>query len=515
MGVYPMLQDETCHFLAADFDKETWQEDAGAFLETCNRLSLPAALERSRSGNGGHIWLFFEEAISASLARKLGSHVLTETMENRPELGLGSYDRFFPNQDTLAKGGFGNLIALPLQKQARQRGNTVFLGEQFEPHPDQWSFLASLQKISRAQVEALVLEAETKGRILGVRAAAADEDDDTLWVAPLSRRHEPPIVDPLPESMELILADQIYIARENLPPALHNRLLRLAAFQNPDFYRAQSMRLPTYDKPRIIHCAEEHPLHFALPRGCIDNVRRLLQDLKIKTVLRDERFEGVPLDISFSGELRPEQEAAAEAMLRHDTGVLAATTAFGKTVLAAWLIAQRRVNTLVLVHRRQLMEQWVERLSRFLGLPARAIGRFGGGRKKLSGMMDVALMQSMVHKGAVDDRIGDYGHLVVDECHHLSARSFELVARRAKAKFVTGLSATLTRKDGHHPIIFMQCGPVRHRVDPKKQALARPFTHKVFVRPTAFRPTKIQRMILEWNFTDSARRCESMMRGTK
>jgi superfamily II DNA or RNA helicase/very-short-patch-repair endonuclease len=490
MGVYPMLQDETCHFLAADFDKETWQEDAGAFLETCNRLSLPAALERSRSGNGGHIWLFFEEAISASLARKLGSHVLTETMENRPELGLGSYDRFFPNQDTLAKGGFGNLIALPLQKQARQRGNTVFLGEQFEPHPDQWSFLASLQKISRAQVEALVREAETKGRILGVRTAAADEDDDTPWIAPPSRRHEPPIVDPLPESMELILADQIYIARENLPPALHNRLLRLAAFQNPDFYRAQSMRLPTYDKPRIIHCAEEHPLHFALPRGCIDNVRRLLQDLKIKTVLRDERFEGVALDISFSGELRPEQEAAAEAMLRHDTGVLAATTAFGKTVLAAWLIAQRRVNTLVLVHRRQLMEQWVERLSRFLGLPAKAIGRFGGGRKKLSGMMDVALMQSMVHKGAVDDRIGDYGHLVVDECHHLSARSFELVARRAKAKFVTGLSATLTRKDGHHPIIFMQCGPVRHRVDPKKQALARPFAHKVFVRPTGFRPTE-------------------------
>jgi superfamily II DNA or RNA helicase/very-short-patch-repair endonuclease len=490
MGVYPMLQDETCHFLAADFDKESWQEDAGAFLDTCRRFSLPAALERSRSGNGGHVWLFFEDAVSASLARKLGSHLLTETMERRPEVGFGSYDRLFPNQDTLPKGGFGNLIALPLQKQARQSGNTVFIDEQFKPYADQWSLLAGLRRISRAQVEALVRDAEAKGRVIGVAMAATDDDDDDgPWTAPPSRCYEPPILEPLPESLELILADQIYIARENSPPTLRNRLLRLAAFQNPEFYRAQSMRLPTYGKPRIIHCGEEHPLYLALPRGCLDEVRRALQELKIKTVVRDERFGGMPLNVSFCGALRPEQQAAAEAIARHDTGVLAATTAFGKTVLTAWLIAQRRVNTLVLVHRRQLMEQWIERLSEFLGVPAKTIGRLGGGRKKLTGMVDVALMQSLVHKGTVDDRIGDYGHLVVDECHHLSARSFEMVACRAKARFVTGLSATLTRKDGHHPIIFMQCGPVRYRVDAKTQAAARPFTHRVFVRPTGFRAT--------------------------
>jgi len=410
-------------------------------------------------------------------------------MGRRPEVGFGSYDRLFPNQDTLPKGGFGNLIALPLQKQARQPGNTVFIDEQFKPYADQWSFLTGLRRISRAQVEALVRDAEAKGRVIGVPMAVTDEDDDRPWTAPPSRHYEPPILEPLPESLELILADQIYIARENSPPTLRNRLLRLAAFQNPEFYRAQSMRLPTYGKPRIIHCAEEHPFYLALPRGCLDEVRRALQELKIKTVIRDERFGGIPLNVSFCGALRPEQQAAAEAMLRHDAGVLAATTAFGKTVLAACLIAQRRVNTLVLVHRRQLMEQWIERLSEFLGVPARTIGRLGGGRKKLTGMLDVALVQSLVHKGTVDDRIGDYGHLVVDECHHLSARSFELVARRAKARFVTGLSATLTRKDGHHPIIFMQCGPVRHRVDAKKQAAARPFTHRVFVRPTGFRTT--------------------------
>ena len=488
MGVYPMLQDEICHFLAVDFDRENWREDAGAFVETCGRLDLSAALERSRSGNGGHVWLFFEEAISASLARKLGSHVLTETMEHCPEIGLDSYDRFFPNQDTLPKGGFGNLIALPLQKQARERGNTLFLNEQFSPHSDQWSFLASVRKIGRGRVETLVRDAESKGRVIGVRVAAAEEDEDAPWTAPPSRRRkDPPILDPLPESVGLVLADQIYVAREGLPPALRNRLLRLAAFQNPEFYRAQAMRLPVYDKPRIIHCAEEHPSHFALPRGCLDEVRELFKSLNIQYLVLDERCDGAPLDVAFHGALRPEQQAAAEAMLRHDTGVLAATTAFGKTVLAAWLIAQRRVNTLVLVHRQQLLEQWIERLSGFLGLPAKTIGRLGGGRKKLTGGLDVALVQSLVHKGTVDDRVGDYGHLVVDECHHLSARSFELFARRAKARFVTGLSATVTRKDGHHPIIFMQCGPIRHRVDAKKQAEARPFIHQVFVRPTGSR----------------------------
>jgi superfamily II DNA or RNA helicase/very-short-patch-repair endonuclease len=487
MGTYPMLLDETCWFLAADFDRESWHADVGAFMDTCRRLDVPAALEKSRSGNGAHVWFFFEEPIPAVLARKLGSFILTETMEHRPELGLDSYDRLFPNQDTLPKGGFGNLIALPLQKHSRSRGNTLFLDEQFTPYPDQWAFLASVQKMSRARVEALVREAESKGRITGVRLVIPDDDEDAPWTMLPSRRKDPPIPGPLPESIELVLADQIYIAKETLSAPLRNRLVRLAAFQNPEFYRAQAMRLSTYDKPRIIHFAEDHAKHIALPRGCLDEVREVLSALKIKVTLRDERCGGAPLKVSFCGTLRPEQQAAAKAMLAHDNGILAATTAFGKTVLAAWLIAQRGVNTLVLVHRQQLLEQWVERLSSFLGLPAKAIGRLGGGRRKLTGNLDVALMQSLVRKGIVDDRVEGYGHLIVDECHHLSARSFELVARRSKARFVTGLSATVARKDGHHPIIFMQCGPVRYRVDAKKQAAARPFSHQVFVRPTGFR----------------------------
>ena len=486
MGIYPMLLDETCFFLAVDFDGETWEIDARAFVKTCEALDLPSALERSRSGKGGHVWLFFEQAVSATLARKLGTSILTKTMENHPDLGMRSYDRFFPNQDTLPRGGFGNLIALPLQSQPRQQGNAVFVDKEGKAYSDQWAFLESVQRIGNERLESFVGQAERNGGIIAVRTV--DLDGNAPWLAaPSRRRPDPPINGPLPDTIELVLGDQIYIAKEDLPPPLRNRLLRLAAFQNPEFYRAQAMRLPVYDKPRIIDCSEDHPLHLGLPRGCMEEVTRLLAALKVIPRLRDERCQGIPMELNFCGQLRPDQEEAAKAMLAHETGVLAATTAFGKTVLAAWLIAKRGANTLVLVHRQQLLEQWVDRLASFLDVSTKSIGRLGGGRKKLTGHLDVAIIQSLVRKGTVDDRVGDYGHLIVDECHHLSAHSFELVARRAKARFVTGLSATVTRKDGHHPIIFMQCGPVRHRVDAKTQAARCPFSHHVFVRPTGHR----------------------------
>ncbi len=485
MGVYPLLRDETCFFLAARFDKAQWQDDAQAMLETCRRMNLAAALERSRSGHAGHVWLFFDQAIPATLARKLGAHLLTETMDRRPAIGLDSYDRLLPNQDTLPQGGFGSSMALPLQKRPREQGNSVFLDDRHVPHADQWAFLSSIRRIDRATVERIVAEAEKRGRVIGVRLAPADED----FAPRASHRSQPPLDGPLPDRLDITLGDQVSIAKDSLPAGLHNRLLRLAAFQNPEFSKAQAMHLPTYDKPRIIACAQDNAHEIGLPRGCLDDVLDLLSDLRIEAVVRDERNMGKPLDVEFRGMLHPAQSLAACDLLAHDIGVLSATTAFGKTVVAAWLIAQRGVNTLVLVHRRQLQEQWVERLSAFLALPPKAIGRIGGGRKKPTGLLDVAIIQSLVRKGEVSDLIADYGHVIVDECHHLSAHSFEQVVRKARAKFVTGLSATVTRKDGHHPIVFMQCGPVRHRVDPRAQAAARPFTHAVYVRPTGFRPS--------------------------
>lgn len=491
-GIYPMLVDETCFFLAADFDKTSWQDDARAFLDTCRLMKVHAALERSRSGNGAHVWLFFAEAISAILARKLGTYLLTETMERRPDLGLDSYDRLFPNQDTLPLGGFGNLIALPLQKHPREQGNSVFLDDNFSPFPDQWHFLSRIQKIGRGEIERLVQEGQAKGSLLKVRPAMADEEGEDFWLSaePWYRRPENQVTGPFPEKLELVLANELYIPKDALTPSLRNRTLRLAAFQNPEFYRAQSMHLSTFGKPRVIACGRDYPAHISVPRGCCDEVLELLAGLGVKTDLRDEREPGQKLDVIFHGQLRPEQEAAASAMLKHDMGVLAATTAFGKTVLAAWLIAQRQVNTLILVHRRQLQDQWIERLSTFLDVPARSIGRIGGGRKKATGLLDVAVMQSLVRKGKVDDMVASYGQIIVDECHHVSAASFEEVARHARAKFIVGLSATVTRKDGHHPIVLMQCGPIRHRVSAKDQAAQRPFEHTVFVRPTGFEPLR-------------------------
>lgn len=491
MGVYPLLQDETCYFLAMDFDKQTWREDLKAVLDTCKSLALPFAVERSRSGNGGHLWLFFSSAIPANLARKLGAFLLTETMERRPDIGLDSYDRLFPNQDTLPKGGFGNLIALPMQKRPRENGNSIFLDDSLEPHADPWKSLSAISRIDRTTVEAIVADAERKGRIVGVRLYPHDEDESQPWrMTPSRQKKEPRSVGVLPKQIELVLGNQIYIPKAQLTPGLRNQLIRLAAFQNPEFYKAQAMRLSTWGKPRIIGCAEDFPNHLGLPRGCLEEIQSVLTEWGIEPTLRDERQSGQQLTVAFHGELQPDQKRAARTLLRHETGILSAATAFGKTVIASWLIAQRKVNTLVLVHRRQLLEQWVQRLATFLDLPPKQIGQMGGGRKKLTGQLDVALIQSLTRKGIVHDYIADYGQIIVDECHHLSATSFEQVVRQANARFVTGLSATVTRKDGHHPIIFMQCGPIRFRVDAKEQANTRPFEHTVHVRPTNFFPLK-------------------------
>lgn len=489
VGVYPLLRDETCWFLAADFDKATWRDDCHAFLETCHQWKVPASLERSRSGNGGHIWIVFDSAVPALLARKLGCALLTRTMERRHQIGLDSYDRFFPNQDTMPKGGFGNLIALPLQKASRDQDNSVFLDEQLKPHPDQWAFLASVQRMRRVDAERIVEAAQRIGDLVGVRISLA-EDDETPdpWTLPPSRKRlDAPIPGPFPKSIEITRANLVYVAKKDLPAAMLNRLLRVAAFQNPEFYKAQSMRLSTYDKPRVIGCGADLPQHIGLPRGSLADALELLRHHSVKATIRDERYSGAPIDVEFRGILRKHQAEAAQAVLVHDDGVVCAPTAFGKTVLAAWLIAQRNVPTLVLVHRQQLLDQWRERLAMFLELPIEQIGQIGGGKTKRTGRIDVAVIQSLYQEQAVKDFVEEYGHIVVDECHHLSAFTFEKVMREVKARYVVGLTATPARKDGHHPIIFMQCGPIRYRMKARTMTESTPFEHVVVPRLTDFR----------------------------
>ncbi|MDR2477893.1 MAG: DEAD/DEAH box helicase [Treponema sp.] len=465
MGVYPLLQDETCHFLAIDFDKQSWHEDVKAFMESCLIAEVPVVLERSRSGNGAHVWIFFEKAVPAAKARKLGSLLMTRTLDRRPEIALDSFDRFFPNQDTLPKGGFGNLIALPLQKAAREKNHSVFLDERLTPYPDQWAFLASVRRVGAEQLDTLVRAAEGKSELLPVfyGPAAIDDYDGKPWQESARRSAGLPVIsEPLPAAVEAVLADQIYVNHTGLPPVLRNRILRLASFSNPEFYRAQKMRLPTWDKPRILCCYEFFPEYIGLPVGCLGSLREIFEHYHITIELKDKQSHGKPCDFSFLGELREDQQKAAEALMAHNTGILSASTAFGKTVAALWIIAQRKVNTLILVHRKQLMDQWAERINQFLGIPQKDIGCFSGGKKKLTGVIDIAVMQSLVKKDAIEEWIKDYGHIIVDECHHISAASFERIIRKCPAYYRLGLSATLVRRDGQHPLVLMNLGDVRY-----------------------------------------------------
>src|SRR6266567_2543312 len=488
IGVYARLPDETCWFLAADFDKTTREYDSLAFLETCRELNVPAALERSRSGKGGHIWIFFERALPAITARKLGCVLLTRTMERRHQVGLDSYDRFFPNQDTMPKGGLGNLIALPLQRMPRKQDNSVFIDSDFRPYPDQWQFLSTIRRLPADAAEEIVAEAQRKGDLIGVRMSIADDEGaQDPWTLPPSRkRRERPIEGPLPKTVQIDRANLVYLEKKDLPPAMLNRLLRLAAFQNPEFYKAQAMRLSTYAKPRVIACGQEFPQHIAVPRGCLAETLALLEAHKIQPEVRDERYAGTAIEAEFRGQLRPFQEEAVAKITVHDEGILCAPTAFGKTAVAAWLIAKRKVNTLVVVHRQQLLDQWQERLAMFLDMPAKSIGHIGGGKTDRTGCVDVAVIQSLYRKDEVKDFVAEYGQVIVDECHHISAFRFEQVMRQVKGRYVVGLTATPTRKDGHHPIIYMQCGPIRFNLSARKMTETNPFEHRVIPRVTEF-----------------------------
>lgn len=404
--------------------------------------------------------MFFEEAVSAREARQLGAALISHTCSSTRQLELSSYDRLFPNQDTLPKGGFGNLIALPLQKEARQRGCSVFVDDDLQPYPDQWAYLASLQLYSAAGLHA-VIHSVTGGTHPLDLSFIDEEDMGTPWKQPPAQTK---LSGPLPASLTLTLADRLYVERSGLPQPLLNRLIRLAAFANPAFYKAQAMRHSVWDQPRVIGCAENFPQHIALPRGCLEPLQALLQEQGIGWELLDERQNGSPLELTFAGQLRADQQAAVEAMLRHDIGVLQAPTAFGKTVVAAAILARRGVNTLVLVHRAELLRQWQERLETFLDVPPEAIGCIGGGKAKPSGRLDIAVMQSLVRKGEVNPLVQTYGQVIVDECHHIAAALAEqvpnlfLLHRRLSARQRSASLAALEALPPEAPRIVLATG---------------------------------------------------------
>lgn len=501
-GIYPLSQEETCFFLAIDFDKEGWKEDISEITMTCAQFDIPCTVERSRSGNGGHVWFFFADEISAPLARQFGTLLLTYSMDKRHEISFKSYDRLFPNQDTMPKGGLGNLIALPLQKQARYNDHSLFVDKNFKPYPDQWSFLNDIKKLTEKELQGYISKLASNftskyGNDLG-DLKNIETDKNKPWI----KKSIPLEQQDFPKSIEIVKASLLYVEKAGLSQKALNALKRFAAFQNPEFYKKQAMRLPTYNLPRVISCSENHENYLGLPRGAEDAVIKLLQSNKVKLNQVDFTQSGRSIDVEFNGELRVDQQLATQAMMKHDIGVLSATTAFGKTVIGAKLISQRKVNTLIIVHRQQLLNQWKKRLSEFLliheTLPETSnkrgrkkqsdvIGQLGAGKNALSSIVDIAIMQSLNTRGKVKSCVENYGMVIIDECHHVPSVSFEQIMKNVTAKFIYGLTATPSRQDGHHPIIFFYCGPIRYHVDAKEQAQKRPFEHVMIPRFTPFK----------------------------
>lgn len=509
LGAYPMDSDEMCSFIVADFDNEDDSEavqfekmkaEAIAFQKACIASNISAYLERSRSGNGLHVWIFFEEKIGVRKARKLCSGILTLAMVENSVLSFDSYDRLIPSQDTLITTSFGNLIALPLQGKAGKKGFSVFVDENLIPYPDQWEFLSKIKKVQLHEVDEFFNKYAQYGE-LGELVSNEDDGEDEKVEKPWEKKKAEVKLNKgdFNGKIEVISANMIHIEKGKLSTRALNKVKRLAAFQNPDFYKAQAKRWSTKDKPRIISTFEETENYISVPRGAINSLKTLLDGAGAEYHMSDRTTKGETLDVTFVGNLREEQKPAAEAMLSDNIGVLSATTAFGKTVIGAHLIAEKAVNALVLVHNQQLQKQWMEALDTFLVIknepPIRLtptgrqvkmgkIGEYSGGKKQLTGLVDVVMIQSLYKNGEVKDFVKDYGLVLIDECHHVPAVSFEAVLKQANAKYVYGLTATPIRDDGHHAILFLQCGPIRYKVDAKKQAEKRPFEHFVIPRFT-------------------------------
>ena len=482
IGAYALRPDDSCIFLAADFDGEGWRENVIAYREAAQKSGVTVATERSRSGNGAHAWIFFAEPVPAARARQLGTILLAKASALRPTMSLSAYDRLFPNQDIMPKGGFGNLIALPLAGEPRKKGNTVFLDDNLEPRLDQWAFLATVHRLRREDLDRIL------GQMAPIAALAPIGNDDIAFALESDERAldlSRPMIKAGMISGEVTLRfDSCLHIPRTIPAAVLAALKRLATFANPVFHHKLRLRFATYDTPSFIFAGEWHPDRLVLPRGAMDDAVAVLDSAGANVTIQDARPDGSRVRWTFQGELRPEQEAAVREMAKHDYGVLCAPPGAGKTVMACALIGRHRASTLVLVHRAVLLDQWRKELGRFLGIAKRKdIGVWRGATRRLTRKLDIAMLPSLTRIEDYAAFFQGYGLVVVDECHHVPAVTFEALLKACPSRKILGLTATPIRKDGLEKLIHLQCGPVRHTIQTASDEAA-PKT--VYVRRSAF-----------------------------
>ena len=475
IGIYPLLKDETCYFLAFDFDDKKDEnnliDDVRAFRQICFDYEIPIAIERSRSGKGIHAWLFFKENVEAVDARKLGKLLLSKTMEVRDNLGVESYDRMFPNQDFMPKGGFGNLIALPFQTEPSKSFNTLFLDENFNPYINQFEYLRKLKKLTKEEL----LE---KIKILS---------HDTIDISDINLDLKEKIQDikddfKYPKTINVTLDNMVLIEKKNLTAKVKNSFKRLAKFPNPEFYQKQKARLSVWNTPTVIDCSKEDDKYLKIPRGRYEYLVKLCDTKNIKIKLKDIRNNGTKINVHFQGELRNDQELALNKMLEYENGILEAPTSFGKTVVLCKLISERQVNTLIIVEKLQLANQWQDRLKSFLDISE--VGEFNGTKKKTTNIIDIATIKSIWNNGKLNDIVNNYGMIIIDECHHIAAYTYENAINAFNSKYVYGVSATPEKENGHTPIIEMQCGDIRYKVNAKEFNKNLNLAMKVYVKKT-------------------------------
>ena len=455
IGLYPLMKDNSCSFLVADFDGPTAMIDALAYVKAARADGVPAAAELSKSGRGAHVWVFFAGPVAGATARLVGTSLLHDAMLLRGTMDLRSYDRLFPNQDVLPDGGFGNLIAAPLQRKRRHHGLTVFLDlGTLEPYEDQWDFLSTLDRLGPGDAARIARRA--KQTAVGVD------------VTTVSRSAATRVQPPLPALVRAELGANLIMEASQLTPAALTTFKHAASMSNPKFYELQRLRKSTWDTPRFIRGYDvTFNDQLVLPRGLRHRIAEIIGRSGSRLIMIDVRNPGREIDVTFHGELNTTQATAVGTMLAHDDGVLVAPPGAGKTVMACAVIAERATSTLVLVDRKALAEQWRTRLEEFLGIRP---GQHGGGRKKLTGMIDIAMLPSLARRDDVAELTSGYGQIIVDECHHVAAAAYEHSVTKIGAQFWLGLTATPSRRDGLGDLVMWQLGPVRHVLDQSEES---------------------------------------------